>query len=87
MKKRKRSGSPVYTRLHARITEEDGSFTLSVRLLNHLKMSEEAWGEEVVPSIEIASSMVDGIAEQFAISQKCVSVSIVMNNFRDGTFH
>ncbi len=34
-----------YTQLHARITEEDGAFTVSVRLPNHLK--QEAWRQEI----------------------------------------
>jgi len=35
----------------------------------------------------MASSMIDSIAKQFCISQKCISVSIVMDKFKDGTFH
>jgi hypothetical protein len=44
-------------------------------------------GEEVAPSIDMASTMIDAIAKQFSISQKCVSIRIVMDDFRDGTFH
>ena len=81
------SPSHTYTRLHARITQEEGAFTVSVRLLNHIKQDEKAWGEEIAISIDKASLMIDSIAEQFCIPQKYISVSIVMDNFKDGTFH
>ena len=77
----------TFTRLHARITEEEGAFSVSVRMLNHLNQGEGAWGEEIATSIDIASSMIDSIAKQFCISQECISVSIIMANFKDGTFH
>lgn len=81
------SSGQTYTRLHARITQEEGAFTVSVRMLNHLKQGEGAWGEEIASSIDMASAMIDSIAKQFCISPNCISVSIVMNNFKDGTFH
>jgi len=81
------SPNHVYTRLHARITQEEGAFTVSVRLLNHLKQDEGAWGEETTPSIDIATAMIGSIAERFGIEQKGISVRIVMEKFRDGTFH
>ena len=81
------SSSQTFTRLHARITEEDGTFTVSVRLLNHLKQGEGAWGEEIATSIDVASSMIDSIAKNCGVSQNCISVSIVMNKFKDVTFH
>ena len=77
------SPNHVYTRLHARITQEQGAFTVSVRVLNHLKQEERAWGEEIASSIDTASLMIDSIAEQFGIKQNCISVSIVMDNFKD----
>lgn len=76
-----------YTRLHARITEEEGAFTVSVRMHNHLKRAEGAWGEEIAPSIDMATVMIDVIAEEFGIEKNCISISIVMANFKDGTFH
>jgi hypothetical protein len=33
-----------FTRLHAKIREEDGAFTVSVRLQNRLRPEEAAWG-------------------------------------------
>ena len=81
------SPSHTFTRLYARITEEDGTFTVSVRLLNHLKQDESACGQKIAGSIDMASAMVDSIAREFCISQNCISISIVMANFKDGTFH
>ena len=81
------SPSQTFTRLYARITEEDGAFTVSVQLLNHLKQDERAWGQEIAVSIDMASSMIDLVAREFCISQNCISISIVMDNFKDGTFH
>jgi hypothetical protein len=77
----------TFTRLHARITEENGTFTVTVRLVNHRKTHEGAWGEEIATSIDMASAMIDSIAKQFRISQKSISVKIVMDTFKDGTFH
>ena len=81
------SPSQTFTRLYARIIEEDGAFTVNVRLLHHLKKGEGAWGQEIATSIDMASSMIDSIAKQFCIAQSCISVSIAMDRFKDGTFH
>jgi hypothetical protein len=85
--KNRTSGPVVFTRLDVRIRQEDGAFTVSVRLLNHHDQSQGAWGEEIAPSIEIASSMIGCLAEQFSIPQKCISIKIGMSNFKDGTLH
>ena len=77
----------TFTRLAARIREEDGAFTITVRLQNHRKKSEAAWGQEIAPTIEMASSMIGALAEQFSIPQKRISIHIDMKNFRDGTLH
>jgi len=76
-----------FTRLYAKIFEEDGAFTVSVRLVNHLNEEQSAWGVEIARSIEQASSMVDGLAREFSIPQKCISITITMANLRDGTLH
>jgi hypothetical protein len=76
-----------FTRLHAYIVQEDGAFTVSIRLHNHLNESESACGEEIAATFELASSMVDALATRFEIEQTCISISIVMQQFRDGTFH
>jgi hypothetical protein len=77
----------TFTRLHAHIVQEDGAFTVHVRMLNHLNRQESAWGQEIASTIDMASSMIDVLAKQFCISENCVSIKIVMDKFRDGTFH
>jgi hypothetical protein len=76
-----------FTWLEARIREEDGAFTVTVRLQNERKKSEIAWGQEIAPTIEMASSMIGALAEEFSIPQKCISIQIDMENFREGTLH
>ena len=78
---------PTFTRLDARITQEENVFTVTVRLFDHRKQGEGAWGEEIATSIDSASLMIDAIAQKYCISQKHISVSIVMDSFKDGTFH
>ena len=77
----------TFTRLHANITEEDGAFTVSIRMLNHLKLDERAWGQEIAATIDMASSLIGSVAKEFKIEQKCISIKIVMSNFKDGTLH
>jgi hypothetical protein len=81
------AGMGTFTRLAARICEEDGAFTVTVRLQNHRRKSETAWGQEIAPTIEMASLMIGALAEQFSIPQKRISIRIDMENFRDGTLH
>jgi hypothetical protein len=77
----------TFTRLHANIAEEDGAFTVNIRMLNHLKMEERAWGQEIAATIDMASSMIGAVAKEFHIEQNCISIKIVMSNFKDGTLH
>ena len=83
----KHSTKPSFTRLHAQITEENGTFSVSVRMHNHLKENENAWGIETASSIEMASWMIGQLAEQFSIPQSSISIYFVMDNFKDGTIH
>ena len=53
----------TFTRLDARITEEEGEFTVSVRLKDHLKENENVWGVEKASSIEVASEMIGAFLE------------------------
>ena len=46
----------AFTRLHARIIEEDGAFTVRVRMLNHLKLDESAFGEEIAATIDMMAT-------------------------------
>ena len=79
--------SPSFTRLDARILQEENVFTLTVRLFDHRRQGEGAWGEEITTSIDSASRMIDAIAQKYSISQEHISVSIVMDSFKDGTVH
>jgi hypothetical protein len=76
-----------FTRLHVHIVEEDGAFTVKIRMINHLKTKERAFGEEVAATFEMASSMVDLLAAEFSIPQNCISMKISMQNYREGVFH
>jgi hypothetical protein len=78
---------PTFTRLHARIIQEEGAFTVRIRMVNHLNQDEGAWGKEIASSIEMASGMISALAEQFSIPQECISIKISMNSYRDGTLH
>jgi hypothetical protein len=76
-----------FTRLYAHIVEEDGAFTVRVRMLNHLRNDESCWGEEIAATFDAASLMVGSVARQFSIPQECISIKIVMRHFKDGTIH
>ena len=80
-------GKHAFTRLYAKIREEDGGFTVNVRLQNHLKQEEAAWGEEIAASFEVASLMIGSLAKEFSIPQECISIEIRMENYRSGTQH
>ena len=81
------SGENVFTRLYAKIQQEDGAYTISVRLQNESKKSEVAWGQETAPSIEAASAMIGDLAAQFSIPKASISIAINMENSKDGTLH
>ena len=76
-----------FTRLNANIVEEDGAFTVSVRIFNHLQTKECVWGQEIAATFDMASLMVGSLANQFSIPENCVSIKIVMHRYRDGTVH
>jgi hypothetical protein len=63
-----------FTRLDARILQEDGAFTVRVRMLNHLNLQQCAWGEEIAASIDMASSMIGSLASQFEISESGITI-------------
>jgi hypothetical protein len=77
----------TFTRLEARILEEDGAFTVRVRMLNHLNHDQCVWGEEIAATIDMASLMIGCLARQFSISESGISIKITMSNFKDGTLH
>jgi len=76
-----------FTRLHAQIAEEDGGFTVRVRMVNHLNQDESASGEQIAATFDIASSMIESLASDFAIPQQAITIKIVMRRFSDGTIH
>ena len=76
-----------FTRLQAHIVEEDGAFTVRVRMLNHLKQGQSCWGEEIAATFETASLMIESLANQYSIPQGCISIKLVMRRFKDGTLH
>ncbi len=78
---------PAFTHLNARITQEEGAFTVSIRMSCSALEQDRAWGEEIAPSIEIAGEMISGLAERYAIPQECITIHLVMTNVRDGTRH
>ncbi|MEA2980751.1 MAG: hypothetical protein QOF09_2574 [Alphaproteobacteria bacterium] len=84
---RSNSSVPTFTRLHAQIIQEDGAFTVNVRMLNHLNNDDRAWGQEIAVSIDMASVLIESIAKQYSIPENCISINIVMDNFKDGTLH
>jgi hypothetical protein len=43
----------IFTHLHAGITQEEDGFRLSIRMHNHLKDEDKAWGVETASSIEV----------------------------------
>ena len=77
----------MFTRLQARITQEEDSFRVSIRMHNNVNPSDTVWGVETASSIEMASGMIAQLAQQFLIPEKSISINIVMNNFRDNTLH
>jgi hypothetical protein len=76
-----------FTRLHAYIVEEDGAFTVRVRMLNDLKQGQSCWGEEIAATFETATLMIGSLANQFSIPQNGISIKLVMRRFKDGTLH
>ena len=76
-----------FTRLEAHIVEENGAFTVRVRMLNDLQQGESAWGEEIAASFDLASMMIETLACEFSIPQDSISLKIVMARFKDGTMH
>jgi len=77
----------TFTRLHARIIQEEGAFTVRVQMLNHLKQGESARGERTAATIDSGSSMIEMLAKRFFISRNFISLKIVMSDAKDGTFH
>ena len=78
-----------FTHLFARITEEDHSYVVQVRLHNGSATEPEntAWGEEIAPSMETAAEMVTALAKRFSIPQDRIRLEIRMDNIAASTHH
>jgi hypothetical protein len=76
-----------FTRLHAHIVEEDGAFTVRIRMLNDLNQGQSCWGEEIAATFETATLMIGSLANQFSIPQDGISIKLVMRRFKDSTLH
>ncbi|MGV3635041.1 MAG: hypothetical protein ACO1NY_11895 [Pseudorhodoplanes sp.] len=83
----KAPSGPGFTHLNARITQELGAFTVSIRMYCSAWEQDRAWGEEIAPSIEVAGEMISGLAARYAIPQDRITIHLVMTNARDGTRH
>jgi hypothetical protein len=84
---RRRRGSTRFTHLAACVSEEDGSFTVQVRLSHEAEPENRAWGEEVADSFEIASAMLGDLAAAYSIPQAHIEITLRLENSRDGTRH
>jgi len=73
--------------LAACVSEEDGSFTVQVRLSHEAEPENRAWGEEIADSFETASAMLDDLAAGYGIPQTHIEIILRMENARDGTRH
>jgi hypothetical protein len=82
-----KSSEQRFTRLNAQITQEHGLFTVRIQLGHHHHRNDLAGGEKTAASIEIASDMISGVAKEFDISEAHISLSIHMENVREGTWH
>ena len=76
-----------FTDLFASISEEDDGYALQVRLYDHAKPENAAWGEEITDSVETASMLVAALATEFSIPQARIKIEIRMNNMTNGTRH
>jgi hypothetical protein len=73
--------------LYATVCQEEGAFTVTVRLLNHRNQSQVAWGEEIAETVEVASSMIGALAREFSIAEKCIAIELRMASLKEGTLH
>jgi hypothetical protein len=73
--------------LAACVSEEDGSFTVQVRLSHDAEPKNRAWGEEIADSFETASAMLGDLATLFSIPQTNIEITLRLENARDGTRH
>jgi hypothetical protein len=73
--------------LAACVSEEDGSFTVQVRLSHEAEPGNRAWGEETADSFEMASDMLGDLAAVYSIPRTHIEITLRLENLRDGTRH
>ena len=76
-----------FTDLFASISEEDDGYVVQVRLYDHARLENAAWGEEMADSVETASMLVGALAVEFSIPQARIKIEIWMNKVTNGTRH
>jgi hypothetical protein len=76
-----------YTHLFACISEDDGGYTVQVRLSNSVKPENTAWGEEIADSFETASMLVAALAAEFSIERERIKIEIRLEKITEGTLH
>ena len=83
------TGLPKFTHLAARITEEDDSFVVQVKLHNDTVSAQEgtAWGEEIAGSIETAAEMIAVLARRYSIPQDRITLEIRMEDIAENRRH
>jgi hypothetical protein len=84
---RPRRRSTRFTHLAACVSEEDGSFTVQVRLSHEAEPENRAWGEEIADSFETATAMLGDLAAGYGIPQSHIEIILRMENVSDGTRH
>jgi hypothetical protein len=80
-------GTSRYTHLFARISEDDGGYTVQVRLSDSANPEHTAWGEEIADSFETASLLVAALAAEFSIEQERIKIEIRLQKITQCTLH
>ena len=81
------SDGPRYTHLTAWVTEEEDGYIVQVKLHHEMKPANIAWGEDISDSFEMASALLQGLADKFSIPQSRVAIRLRLENLQDGTRH
>ncbi len=84
---RRRQNGSRYTHLSALVSQEDGCFTVQIRLYDEATPNKGICGEEIADSIETASALLDTLAEAYSIPQHRIKIRVQMDNAREGTRH
>jgi hypothetical protein len=84
---RPRGNAPRYTHLSACVSQEDGCFTVQVRLYDEAQPKKGIWGEEIADSIETASALLKVLAEAYSIPQDRIKIRMQMDNASEATRH